>query len=787
MFDVDRDLQRFTAPGRVNLRISVWISALVLLSASCWAQADSFIVENIEVEGIQKIAIGTVFSYLPINVGESLDLERTPEIIRELYSTGFFDNIELFRRDNVLVIKVVERPSIAEVNFEGNDDIEDEALEQAMDQVGMSKGRIFDENKLDKLELELQQVYYSLGKYAARIDAQWRQLDEGRVAIDITISEGISATIKSINITGNQSFDETDLLDIFELESTDEGMFANDEYSSSKLTADLESLKSYYLDRGFVQFQVSSQQVTISPDRKDISVTINIREGKQFTLNKIEIAGEMVVDEVELRALISFRKGDILSRKEINKVISAMEKRLGEDGYAYAQIRILNDVNEDDDTVDLQFLVVPGNKMRIRYINFTGNEKTQDRVLRREMRQFEGELYQRSKIDRSRVRLQRLNFLGVANIRMLKVPDSEDQIDLEVTVTERFSGNFQLGIGYSEAQGALINVGFAHENIFGTGNSLELNFDNSDASQRYSLAYENPYYTADGISRGFNFSITETDAGENNTSNYLIDRYKLSVDYGIPLSEFNTLRLELGVLRNDIGVTESSSDEVFEFIIDNSDEYDESTPHSEIEGAAYDTVFGSVGLSKDTRNRRIFASSGHLNSIGLELHGGDLNYYKVRYRHQSAFSLTDTVALSFKGRVGYGDSYNDTTDLPFFENFHAGGVRSVRGYEFNSLGPLDSNGDSAGGNLQVVTSTEVLFPLESLGSSETFRLAVYFDAGNVFADTNSYETSELRQSIGISAKWFSVIGPIEFSYANPINDQPGDDTRNFQFALGAAF
>lgn len=769
------------------MRIPVWISALALLSASCWAQAESFTVENIEVEGIKKITIGTVFSYLPINVGEILDIDRTPELIRELYSTGFFDDIELLRRDNVLVIKVVERPSIAEVNFEGNKDIQDEALEQALDAVGMSKGRIFDRNKLEKLELELQQVYYSLGKYAARIDAEWRKLDADRIAIDIAISEGVSAKIKSINITGNQSFDEDDLLDIFQLEASDSAIFADDEYSSTKLTADLESLKSYYLDRGYIQFQVESQQVTISPDRKDITISINIHEGMQFRVGSTDIAGEMVVDEAELRALISIGVGDVISRKQINRVITAMQKRLGEDGYAFAEVRVVNELNAAEQTVALQFLVIPGRQMRIRFINFVGNEKTQNTVLRREMRQFEGEMYKRSKIDRSRVRLQRLNYLGSVNIQLIKVPGIEDQIDLEVAVTERFSGNLQLGVGYSQVQGAVVNIGFAHENIFGTGNSLAFDFNNSSATERYSLSYVNPYYTKDGVSCGFNFSLIQTDASENNTSNFLIDQTKFSVDYGIPLSEFNRLRLEIGVLRNELETTGSSSDEVFDFIVANSDDFDESTPNSEIDGDQYDTVFSTIRLSKDTRNRRIFADSGHLNSIQLEIHNGDLNFYKMRYRHQTAFALSDTFTFAFKGRIGYGEGYDDTDDLPIFEKFTAGGVRSIRGYEFNSLGPLDSEGDPFGGNLQVITTTEVLFPLEFLGSTETFRLGVYFDVGNVFADTDSFESDELRQSVGLSAKWFSFIGPIEFSYAVPINDQSGDDTRNFQFALGASF
>ncbi|HKJ50719.1 MAG TPA: outer membrane protein assembly factor BamA [Gammaproteobacteria bacterium] len=769
------------------MRAWVWIGALLLLSASCGARAESFVVEHIEVEGIKKITIGTVFSYLPINVGETFDLERTPDVIRELYSTGFFDDIKLLRRDNTLVIKVVERPSIAEVNFEGNKDIEDDALQKALDSTGMAKGRIFDKNKLEKLELELQQVYYSLGKYAARIDASSRKLDDDRVAIDINISEGISATIKSINITGNRSFDDDELLKVFQLEPTDAGWFADDEYSSSKLTADLESLKSYYLDRGYIQFDVDSQQVTISPDRKDISITVNLREGDQYRLGKIDITGEMVVDEVELRALVTLREGEIFSRKKINGVLSAMQKRLGEEGYAFAEVRVLNNLNADEKTVDLQLLIVPGKQVRVRQIHFSGNEKTQNHVLRREMRQLEGEMYRRSKVDRSRVRLQRLNYLGSVDIKLVKVPDIDDQVDLEVTVTERFSGNLQVGVGYSQDQGAIVNFGFAHENIFGTGNALKFTFDNSAASERYVLSYDNPYYTDDGISRGFNFSYTQTDSSQNNTSNYFIDQFKFSVDYGIPLSEYNSLRLEIGVLRNQLDTTDSSSQEVFDFVRDNSDKYDASTPNSEIEGDQYDTLFTQISLAKDTRNRRIFADSGQINSISLEVHGGDLDFYKTRFYHQSALALSDTYTLSFRGRVGYGDGYNDTTDLPIFEKFTAGGVRSVRGYDFNSLGPVDSRGDHYGGNLQVISTTEILFPVEALGSSETFRLGVYFDIGSVFADVDSYDFGELRQSLGVSAKWFSFIGPIEFSYAFPLNDEPGDQTQNFQFALGATF
>ena len=535
---------------------------------------------------------------------------------------------------------------------------------------------------------------------------------------------------------------------------------------------------------------MSSQQVSISPDRKDISITVNIVEGQQFTINSIDLAGEMVVDVAELRALINFREGDIFSRKVINSSITAMKNRLGEDGYAYADVQILPELNEGSNNLDLRLLVVPGKTMRVRYINFTGNAQTEDNVLRREMRQFEGELYKRSKVDRSRIRLQRLNYLATVNLELARVAGSDDLVDIEVTVTERFSGNLQLGLGFSESQGAVINIGFAHENIFGTGKAIDLTFDNSVASSRYRFSYDNPYYTTDGISRGFSFTVAETDSAENNTSDYLLDRISLGVNYGIPLSEFNTLRLELGVMQNDLTTTDGSSDEVIDFIIANGDEYDGCTPapsNCDVTGDSYNTVFTSIGFAKDTRNRRIFASSGSLNSINLEVQAGDLDFYKLIHRHRSAFAITDALIFSFRTKFGYGDSYNETTDLPPYEKFTAGGVRTVRGYERNSLGPLDSNGDPRGGNVQFVTTAEILIPIEALASSETFRLGVYFDAGNVFDDVDDFEIEELRQSVGISAKWFSFIGPIEFSFARPLNDQPGDDIQNFQFALGASF
>jgi outer membrane protein insertion porin family len=460
---------------------------------------------------------------------------------------------------------------------------------------------------------------------------------------------------------------------------------------------------------------------------------------------------------------------------------------LGEDGYAFSEVRTSLDINGDENSIGLQFLVIPGRKLTVRTINFVGNDRTKDAVLRREMRQLEGSVYKGSRVDRSRIRLQRLKYLASVNIVAVPVKGNDHLLDLEVTVVERFSGSFQVGLGFSQTQGLLLNLGLNHDNIFGTGKTVGITFDNSASTKNYVLSYLNPYYTADGISRGFNLSFRETDSAEDNFTNFLLDQVRLSVVYVIPLSEYNAFSFSLGAVRNDVRISSTASIEVVDFIVGSSDQFDQNTNRADITGDSYDSAFGSVSVSSDTRNKQIFADSGHLNALSLEVFNGDLDYYKVSYRHQTAFPVTDVITFGFRSRIGLGKSYSNTSDVPFFDKYTAGGVRSVRGYEQNSLGPLDSLNDPFGGNFQVTTTAELLFPLESFGSSDTFRVALYFDAGNVFKDSGSFESSDLRQSVGLSAKWFSAVGPLEFSYAFPINDLPSDDTRSFQFALGASF
>ncbi len=757
---------------------------VLLLLAAPQARAGRFVVEDIEVHGIRKIAIGTLLNYLPLKTGEEFDEDESPKVVAELYKTGFFDQIRLLRRGNTLIIDVKERPAIASVTVKGNKEVTEESMKDALKQIGMTKGKTYNPKLLEKLQQELLQLYYSLGKYSVRIDVEAKQLDEDRVAVRIDISEGAPARIRDINIVGNRAFGEEELLKLFKLETSDSGWFPSDKYSSVKLSGDLEAMRSFYLDRGYVQFRIDSKQVTITPDRSAINIAINIHEGEPFSISKINLTGDLVVPEKQLKALLLIREGDVFSRKRIQLTTKLMGQRLGQEGYAFADVNAIPKVNNEDKTVELTILVSPGQKMTVRRILFEGNVSTREYVLRREMRQFEGAPYSAAKLDRSKIRLQRLKFISDVETRFERVAPDSDQMDIVVSVTERFSGSFNVSAGYSEADGAILSIGLTHDNVFGTGNSLGITFNNSRSQEKYEISYRNPYWTQDGVSRTLALSYSKTDAEEASFTDYFIDRTRFSVGFGVPLSEYNQISFSLGLLRNDVLISPFTSDELINFVIDNSDEYD---PGDTPPGDTYDEVFASLGFSKDSRNRLIFPERGMLNSISMEVFTGDLDYYKLLYRHQSLFPISENVTFSFKGRIGYGKAYGDTTDLPFFEKYRAGGVRSVRGYDYNSLGPQDSLGEPYGGNLQLVTNSEFLFKMDAFGGADTFRLGVYLDTGNVFPDFDAYDTGELRSSVGLSAKWFTAIGPIELSYAWPIDDEPGDLTKNFQFSLGAPF
>ena len=744
---------------------------------ACPAMGASFTVRDIELEGLEHLEPGTVFTYLPVEVGEELDEGQSARIIRALYQTGLFSDIRLSRRGDILIVQVAERPVIGEISFDGNKDIPDEALTEALKSVDIATGRVFNRSVLKRLESELLQQYYARGKYNVRIDTTVTELERNRVGIDINIREGEVARIKRINIVGNQTFTEDDLKDDFEsgIPSWYAFFSDRDQYSKQKLAGDLERLRSHYLDQGFLKFNIASTQVAITPDKEDIFITLNIDEGERYTISAVDLAGDFVVPKAQLKKLVKVKSGDTFSRAQAVATVDAINQKLGDAGYAFAEINPVPEIDERKKAVKLTFFIDPGPRVYVRRINFIGNESTQDIVFRREMRQFEGAWYSLSDIERSRLRIQRLPYVESVTIDTQRVPGADNLVDLGITVKERLAGNFAIGVGYAQTQGLLFNLSLTQDNFLGLGRRVALRFDNSDFNTVYSFAYTNPYYTLDGISRGFQVSYSETDAGEANISDFDATQFESSITYGIPLTEFDTLRPTFGYERVSIGTNDRTPDEILDFLASN--------------GRKFDILPISSSLVHDTRDRTVFADRGNLQTLSLELAvpGGDLEYYKTELASLFYVPITEGLTFSLSGEVAYGKSYGKTSDLPFFEKYFAGGFRTVRGYELNSLGPRDSFNQPFGGNFRVISQTELLFPVPFIENSNSIRLSTFFDAGNVFAEVDNFETSELRTSAGVAVRWLTPIGALTFSLAKPLNAKRGDDQQSFQFNLGALF
>jgi outer membrane protein insertion porin family len=772
---------------RSPLRI---LSLIILLSvASIVDAAQSFIVSDIRLEGLEKIPEGTLLNYLPVIQGDPLDDKQVIFAIRELYKTGFFADVKLFRDGDVLVVRVKERPSITDITFDGNSDIDDETLEDAMKGVGLAKGRIFNRSLLEKLTQELESVYFSQGKYNVKIDAKVEELDQNRVNIDINISEGIKSLIKQINIIGNKVFDDATLLDEIQLGIPSAWAFLSDadEYSKPKLQADLETIRSYYLDRGYIKFNVDSSQVSITPDKKDIYVTINVSEGEKYTVGDVQLTGDMVINKAVLEQLISTKAGDTFSRKLMTESQKAIEDRVGMTGYAFAKVSVIPEINEEDRTISLTYTLEPGRKVYVRRITFFGNFKTRDEVLRREMRLMEGSVLASDKLERSKIRIQRLSYIEEIELDTRPVPGTDNQVDIDVTVTERLSGSFNIGAGFSQAQGLLFNVGLTQENLMGTGQALSINVNTDRANTVYRISHTDPYATVDGISRTVSASYRKRDAAEEEIANYLSNSYGVSLTYGIPLSEVNTLRLGIGYNSIDLKAGATASTDVREFIEKNGNEFDNFSL--------------TASFSHDTRNRTVFATRGSAQTIAsnITVPGSDLEYYKLNYDTKFYFAMTQNLTLLLHSDVAYGDGYGDTEELPFFERYFAGGLRTVRAYNTNSLGPRDQDTrDPIGGNLRVVGGADVIFPIPFMEKPpSSVRLSAFLDIGNVFLDKaptfdnppgiNGFDAGQLRTSAGLSFVWLAPIGPLRFSYGVPLNDVPGDDLRAFQFSIGSFF
>jgi outer membrane protein insertion porin family len=748
---------------------------LALLPAN--ALADTFVVRDIRVDGLQRIAPGTVFSYLPVKVGGQMDQGQTPEIVRSLYRTGFFKDVRLEREGDVLVVTVEERPAIAEINIDGNKAIETKDLKQGLKDVGLAEGRTFNKPVLDKIEAELRRQYFNQGKYGVRIESTVTPLERNRVAVAINIVEGETATIKKINIVGNKAFSEKELLGEFK-QSTGGWLSIltkDNQYSKQKLSGDLESLRSYYLDRGYLNFRIDSTQVTITPDKQDIYVTINVSEGDVYTISDVKLAGDLVLPAEELFPLIHLTRGEPFSRKKVVGSADRVTRKLGEVGYAFANVNSSPQVDEDKKTVALTLFVDPGRRVYVRRITMKGNAKTRDEVLRREFRQMESAWFSGEQVKRSRERLQRLGFFETVTIETPTVAGSVDQVDIEATVKERSSGTLTAGIGYSQSQGVLFNASVIQDNFLGTGKRMALAFNNSQTNTIYALSYINPYFTPEGISRGFTLKYRTTDFTELTTSQYLTDVATAGVVFGVPVSETDRINFSLDVSQTKLklGDAEDVSVELVDFVDTYGDEF-------------LNFDFG-VSWSRDGRDKAIFPTSGALQRLYGEvtLPGSDLTYWKVGYSHRRYFPLSRTFTLALNADLGYGDGYGDTTELPFFENFYAGGYNTVRGYKLYSLGPRDSKDKALGGNVKVVGNAELLFPMPGKAFSDSVRLATFLDVGNVYA--GEFDAGELRYSAGVGATWMSPLGALTVSVAKALNEKEGDETEVFQFQLGQTF
>lgn len=756
------------------------LSLIILLLLSTTAIAESFVIKDIRIQGLQRIAEGTVFNYIPYKVGDEISEKDAKNIIRSLFKSKYFDDVKVDAEYGTLIINVSERPAISSIEFVGNKDLDSEDLAKSLRQIGFAEGQVFEQAILERVELELQRQYFSRGKYGVSIESKVDNLSQNRVAVTITMQEGIVATIGGINIVGNVSYPEQDLLS--ELESTTGSLLSivtrDNQYSRQKLSADLETLRSYYLDRGFVDFAVESTQVSITDDKRQMFITINISEGEQYQIKEVHLAGDLIVPEQELFDLVIIKKDAVFSRKQVTKSSEYLTNRLGNDGYAFANVNAVPNIDRENRLVTLTFYIDPGRRAYVRRINIEGNSKTRDVVVRRELRQQEASWISTTNVELSRARIQRLGYFEDVNVETTPVPGTADQVDLDFTLTEQSSGNLSAGVGFSQNEGLILNANITQQNFLGSGKAVSVAFNNSAVNTVYSFGYTNPFATVDGISQGFNLFLRETDTSQNNNNiaAFNTDVMGGSVNFGIPISEDNRISLGLGYEKTDLEIPENTTVRRW-------------TEFEEREGDSFDTFSINLGWASNTRNNPVLPTRGKLQRLSAELAipAASLQFYRLNYEDRRYIPLNEDLTLSFGGRVGYGASYGSTDAYPFFENFYAGGQGSVRGFAQNTVGVKD-NGLALGGNFLVTGGAEIIFPLPFVKKQfRSFRLSVFTDIGNVYDEDQDFDAGLLRYSAGLSAIWISPFGPVSVSIAQPFNEQDDDETEIFQFAVGSQF
>jgi outer membrane protein insertion porin family len=802
-------------------------SQLFGTSARAQAAEDAFTVGDIRIEGLQRISEGTVFNYLPVNIGDTLDGARIGEAMRALYTTGFFRDVELRRDGNILLVVVVERPSIAKFEIKGNKDIKTEDLQKSLRNVGLATGKTFDRSVLDEVKQYLTDQYFSRGKYAVRVDTKITDLPGNKVDVIVDIKEGKRAKIEQINIVGNTKFKEKDILDSFELKTPNwlSWYKQDDRYSRESLTGDLEKLRSYFMDRGYANFQIESTQVTIAPEKDDMYITVNVSEGEVFKVSEIKLAGTMVVPEAQLRRLLLVKPGDTYSRKLVTSTQQLMSYRLGADGYAFAKIDPVPTPDNEHKTVALTFFIEPGNRVYVRHINFNETTAINDETLRREMRQLEGGWLSNSAVERSKERLQRLPYVEKVEFENKPVAGSADLVDVDFKIKEGLPGQFGGGIGYSESQKFSLNGNFVHSNFMGSGDRVALEINAGKYSKTYTFAETDPYTTIDGIARTASLTLRDVTQFVAASSAFSTKQITGAVQWAYPISERQTLGLGTSANKNTLVVSSGqSAQQSVDWVKQNGHTFERDLTDTNGDGVINSldnpfSIFGTNfytfeltgGWSYEGRNRALFPDRGMKVTLSgrYALPLSDVRYYQTNFDFITYIPLWRKFLISAQASIDYASSLGRTTSLPPYLNYFAGGPDSVRGYRESRLGPRDNIGvgNPYGGNFRVVNRYELILPVPDKWRSSA-RVSMFYDIGNVFQTGNKvkflgvdditpvdyhFNYANLKQSTGVAVQWLAPLGLFRFSYGIPLNPFEGntvrfnDETERFQFSIGQAF
>jgi outer membrane protein insertion porin family len=751
-----------------------------LFAASPALAFEPFVVKDIRVEGIQRTEAGTVFSYLPVKVGERFSEDKASQAIKSLFATGFFKDVRIEVENDVIIVLVDERPAISQIDFVGTKEFEKDALKKGLKEVGLAESRIFDRALLERAEQELKRQYLAKGLYGVQITTTVTPLERNRVGVNFNVVEGEAAKIRQISIIGNKAFKEKELVELFSL--TTPGWFTwfskSDQYSKPKLSGDIEALRSFYLNRGYLDFSIDSTQVSITPDKKDIYITLSISEGEKYTISDVKLAGNMAVPEAELQKLVKLKAGDTFVRDSVTATTKAISDRLGNDGYAFANVNAAPEVDKAKREVAFTFFVDPGRRVYVRKINFSGNARTRDEVIRREIRQMEGAWYDGAAINRSKARLDRLGYFEEVTIETPAVPGSTDQVDANFSVKERATGNLMLGAGFSSAEKVILSGSIAQQNLFGTGNAMTLQVNTGRINKTVALSFTNPYWTIDGVSMGWDIYQRNVDPTSLSVATYKSSSIGGGLRFGYPIAEDDRINFGLAVDQTTIKVFDTSPAPYVNFV--------------NTFGDTARSLVATAGWARDRRDSFLYPTSGVYQRASLEVATPalDMRYVRGSYQHQYWIPFGGGYSLMLNGDLGYAHGY-DGKELPFYKNFYAGGIGSVRGYQQSTLGPhyTDSNGyvRALGGNRRVVGNVEYYFPMPGGGKDKSMRLSLFGDAGYVWGADDKVRASDLRYSAGLAFSWSSPVGPLKFSLGQALKKEDGDKTQKFQFQLGTVF